>query len=183
LTDVVIITLPISMVLKLQIPMKQRLGVASMFALGIFVVIASIIRAYYSKLNETMLTCTVSMVETAVAIIAACLPALRQLILGHISRAGTYTNSAGRHHELSSRKPGNGTSQRQSYPGIVGGARKGHESDSVDELVEGGTSVSSGGMSADNRSRKSLQGIVVETGFEVFEEDDEGRKRRLHSEV
>ena len=37
-----------------------------------------------------MLTCTVSMVETAVAIIATCLPTLRVLILGHTSRNGTY---------------------------------------------------------------------------------------------
>ncbi len=47
---------------------------AAIFALGFFVLIASIIRAYYSKLNETVLTCTVSMVETAVAIIATSLP-------------------------------------------------------------------------------------------------------------
>ena len=95
------------MVLKLQMPLKQKLGVAAMFALGFFVVISSIIRAYYSKLNETMLTCTVSMVETAVAIIATCLPTLRTLILGKASRNGT--SSAGRHYELSSNRLGNGT--------------------------------------------------------------------------
>lgn len=40
----------------------------------ICVLTSIVIRAYYSKRNETMLTCTVSMVETAVAIIATCLP-------------------------------------------------------------------------------------------------------------
>lgn len=33
-----------------------------------------VIRAYFSKRNETMLTCTVSMIETMIAITAACLP-------------------------------------------------------------------------------------------------------------
>lgn len=78
------------MVMKLQMKLKQRLGVAAIFALGFFVIIASskfsvhaiyrmdltttVIRAYYSKRNETMLTCTVSMIEQAIAIIVACLP-------------------------------------------------------------------------------------------------------------
>jgi uncharacterized membrane protein YoaK (UPF0700 family) len=70
----IVISLPISMVVKLQMPIKQKSGVATMFALGFFVVIASIIRGYYSKPNETMLTCMVSIVETAVVIIATSLP-------------------------------------------------------------------------------------------------------------
>ncbi|KAK0108534.1 hypothetical protein ONS95_003338 [Cadophora gregata] len=99
--DVVIIALPMSMIVKLQMPLKQKLGVGAMFALGIFVVIASIIRAYYSSKNETMLTCTVSMVETSVAIIATCLPALRTVLIGQASRAGT---ASGPHYELGSSK-------------------------------------------------------------------------------
>lgn len=81
------------MVLKLQMKTKQKLGVLGMFCLGAFTVIASsefniiaeianrraltpllVVRAYYSKLNETMLTCTVSMVETGIALTTACLP-------------------------------------------------------------------------------------------------------------
>lgn len=148
-----------------------------MFALGFFVVIASIIRAYYSKMNETMLTCTVSMVETAVAIIATCLPALRTLILGHISRVGT-TSAAGRHYELSSRRPGKGT-QREAYN--VGATRKGH--DSEDELVKEGASVSSTGIIANDG--QSPHGITVATEFQVFEEidDDDDGKRRVGHDV
>ncbi|EFY93681.1 hypothetical protein MAC_00172 [Metarhizium acridum CQMa 102] len=40
-TDVIIISLPISMVLKLQMKLKLKLGVIAIFALGFFVVIAS----------------------------------------------------------------------------------------------------------------------------------------------
>jgi hypothetical protein len=48
-----------------------------------------------------MLTCTVSMVESSIAIIATCLPALRYMILG-TSNQGSKYNSHGKHYELSS---------------------------------------------------------------------------------
>jgi hypothetical protein len=59
----------------------------------------SVIRAIYSHRNEQMITCTVSMVETAIAIIASCLPVLRTLIFGSHSRTGTYSGRRG--YELS----------------------------------------------------------------------------------
>jgi len=149
-----------------------------MFALGFFVVISSIIRAYYSKLNETMLTCTVSMIETAVAIIATCLPALRTLILGHISRVDTTYVSTGRHYELSSRKPGNGT-QREAHD--LKTTRNGH--DSEDELVKEGASVSSTGIITNGA--QSSHGITVSTEFQVVEvtDNDDDRKRRVRHDV
>lgn len=48
-----------------------------------------------------MLTCTVSMIETAIAIIATCLPALRSMIIGKGTTAGS-SNPYGKHYELSS---------------------------------------------------------------------------------
>ncbi|KAJ5335889.1 uncharacterized protein N7506_003911 [Penicillium brevicompactum] len=89
------ICLPISQVM----PKKQKWGVISVFLLGVFVVITSIIRAIYSHLGEQMITCTVSMVETAIAIIASCLPVLRTLVFGSHSRTGTYSSRRG--YELS----------------------------------------------------------------------------------
>jgi hypothetical protein len=47
-----------------------------------------------------MLTCTVSMVETAIAIIAACLPALRSMVIGGSTQGAS--NSYGKHYELAS---------------------------------------------------------------------------------
>lgn len=41
LTDVLIMCLPISMVLKLNLPTKQKFGVSCVFALGIIVIITS----------------------------------------------------------------------------------------------------------------------------------------------
>ncbi|GME60542.1 hypothetical protein GTA08_BOTSDO01369 [Neofusicoccum parvum] len=88
-TDILIICLPISMVMKLNLPLKQKFGVAGIFALGFVVVITSIVRAVFSHRQQTMLTCTVSMIETSIAIITTCLPTLRIMILGHTSRKGT----------------------------------------------------------------------------------------------
>ncbi|KAM0334441.1 hypothetical protein ACHAQA_001468 [Verticillium albo-atrum] len=162
-TDVVLISLPISMVMKLQMKMKQKLGVAAIFALGFLVVIASIIRAYYSKRNETMLTCTVSMIEAAVAIIATCLPPLRTLFLGHFSSAGT--SSGYRHYELSS--AGNARSRRTQQSrittNIVGGTHKGN--DSEDELVKESarSTPPNGAMLAEDKSG----GIIVSTTFQM----------------
>ncbi|KAE8151689.1 hypothetical protein BDV25DRAFT_138612 [Aspergillus avenaceus] len=99
-SDVIIICLPISQVLRLRMPFKQKMGVLSIFLLGILVVITSIIRAIFSYQNKQMITCTVSMIETAIAIIASSLPVLRTLFFGSRSRNGTYYNSS-RGYELS----------------------------------------------------------------------------------
>ncbi|EEY16667.1 hypothetical protein D7B24_009484 [Verticillium nonalfalfae] len=162
-TDVILISLPISMVMKLQMKLKQKLGVAAIFALGFLVVIASIIRAYYSKRNETMLTCTVSMIEASVAIIATCLPPLRTLFLGHFSSAGT--NSGYRHYELSSAGHARSrrTQQSRITTNIVGGTHK--SNDSEDELVKdpARTAPPSGAVLAEEKGG----GIVVSTTFQM----------------
>ncbi|KAL4743802.1 hypothetical protein BDV11DRAFT_60615 [Aspergillus similis] len=101
-SDVFIICLPISQVARLKMPPRQKWGVISVFLLGGLVVIASIIRAIYSHRNEQMITCTVSMIETAIAIIASCLPVLRTLVFGSHSRTGTYSSNKRRGYELSS---------------------------------------------------------------------------------
>ncbi|KAJ5458542.1 hypothetical protein N7475_009930 [Penicillium sp. IBT 31633x] len=99
-TDVFIICLPISQIVRLKMPPKQKWGVISVFLLGGLVVIASIIRAIYSYRNNQMITCTVSMIEVSIAIIASCLPVLRTLFFRSDSRAGPYSQP--RRYEFSS---------------------------------------------------------------------------------
>ncbi|KAL4790931.1 hypothetical protein BDV19DRAFT_393544 [Aspergillus venezuelensis] len=109
-SDVFIICLPISQVARVKMPTKQKWGVMSVFMLGILVVITSIIRAIYSHLGEQMITCTVSMIETAIAIIASCLPTLRTLFFGSHSRTGTYSKNHRYGYEMSgSGRTGQGT--------------------------------------------------------------------------
>ncbi|KAM0342605.1 hypothetical protein ACHAPU_009462 [Fusarium lateritium] len=155
-TDVFTICLPIYMVLQLQMKLKQKIGVAAIFALGFLVVVASIIRAYYSKRNETMLTCTVSMIETAVAIIATCLPPLRTLFLGQMSSARTGSNY--QRYELSStgQDRTRRTHQSRVTTNVLGGTQN---NDSQDELFKE-TAQSVGGRSG--VSDKS-PGITVNT--------------------
>ncbi|KHN94894.1 uncharacterized protein MAM_07313 [Metarhizium album ARSEF 1941] len=191
MTDVIIISLPISMVLTLQMKLKLKLGVIAIFALGVFVVIASIFRAYYSKRKETMLTCTVSMVETAVAIIASCLPracplyptqayihtdlrrpALRTLFIGPASRVGAKSTSG--RYELSSGggRRSWGTNRARGTTDGRGGTRT-KASSSEDELVNNtSTPFACGSPSANDGNGE----IKVDTTFQVhYGIDDEAR--------
>ncbi|RGP78347.1 hypothetical protein FLONG3_3483 [Fusarium longipes] len=175
-TDVIIISLPISMVLQLQMKTKQKIGVAAIFALGFLVVIASIIRAYYSKKNETMLTCTVSMIETAVAIIATCLPPLRTLFLGQMSSARTGSNYGGRY-ELSStgRNQTRRTNQSRITTNVMGGTQN---NDSQDELFKESASQSIAGRSA--ASTDKTPGITVNTTILMHHSaEDEARRSQV----
>ncbi|KAL4877959.1 hypothetical protein BJY04DRAFT_230234 [Aspergillus karnatakaensis] len=137
-TDVFIICLPISQVARLKMPPKQKWGVISVFLLGGLVVITSIIRAIYSHRNEQMITCTVSMIETAIAIIASCLPVLRTLFFGSHSRTGTYSRRRG--YELS----GSGAGPGGIHTGTHGGGHKQRTTVSVSKSVTGTTLGASG---------------------------------------
>ncbi|KAH7175872.1 hypothetical protein EDB81DRAFT_771294 [Dactylonectria macrodidyma] len=174
ISDVIIISLPISMVLKLQMKMKQKLGVMAIFALGFFVVIASIIRAYYSKRNETMLTCTVSMVETAVSIIATCLPPLRSVFLGNSSSVGTGSNYG--RYELSSagHNRSRRTGQSRITTNIVGGTQTGRN-DSEDELVK---EMAGSLASAAGSQRQDKNGITVSTTVQMHHGNGGGGNAR-----
>ncbi|KJK77131.1 hypothetical protein H634G_07552 [Metarhizium anisopliae BRIP 53293] len=170
-TDVIIISLPISMVLKLQMKLKLKLGVIAIFALGFFVVIASIVRAYYSRRKETMLTCTVSMIETAVAIIASCLPPLRTLFIGPASSVGTKSTRG--HYELSSGGHHRSwrTNRGRSTIDVMGGTRS-KDNSSEDNLVNDlGAPVASASASTSGKTGE----IKVNTTFQVhYGRDDEG---------
>ncbi|KAL2795558.1 hypothetical protein BJX66DRAFT_350540 [Aspergillus keveii] len=159
-SDVFIICLPISQVARLKMPKKQKWGVISVFLLGGLVVITSIIRAVYSHRNEQMITCTVSMIETAIAIIASCLPVLRTLFFGSHSRTGTYSKRRG--YELSGSAGG---------PHTGGGpSTKGRTTVSVSQTDTGiglGSRLGSGSRaeSRDELSRHdSEDGLVREQG-------------------
>ncbi|KAJ5512059.1 hypothetical protein N7463_001611, partial [Penicillium fimorum] len=148
-TDVFIICLPITQVARLKMPKKQKWGVISVFLLGILVVITSIIRAIYSYRNEQMITCTVSMIETAIAIIASCLPVLRTLVFGSHSRKGT--SSGRRGYELSHSGIHTGTNtQHTAVSTSRGQVDRGIDdisfNDSEDGLVKDTTPISGTGI-------------------------------------
>ncbi|CAI6312954.1 unnamed protein product [Periconia digitata] len=92
ITDALIILIPIPFVWKLQLSVQKKLAVTSIFLLGIFASIASLIRLIWSvwsrevgfdpSLDGELITTSLLfwfVVEANVGIIAACLPAVRGL--------------------------------------------------------------------------------------------------------
>ncbi|KAI9839987.1 MAG: hypothetical protein M1819_000179 [Sarea resinae] len=88
LTDVIILIVPIPMIWKLQVPRAQKLAISSIFLLGSFVCIASILRIYFLtfltrsedltwNLGQSIIW---SCVEPCIGIVSACLPTLRPLL-------------------------------------------------------------------------------------------------------
>ncbi|KAE8350046.1 hypothetical protein BDV28DRAFT_47932 [Aspergillus coremiiformis] len=156
-SDIIIICLPIAQVLRLRIPFKQKLGVLSIFLLGILVVITSIIRAIFSSQNKQLITCTVSMIETAMAIIASSLPVLRTLIFGS-PRSAAYYNS--RAYELSHSNAAKQSQLNAVTSSVVSNVApdgtRASTNDSEDELVKG--------VLVDERHG----GISVTTEYHVF---------------
>ncbi|RKL14329.1 hypothetical protein BFJ68_g6294 [Fusarium oxysporum] len=131
-----------------------------------------IIRAYYSKKNETMLTCTVSMIETAVAIIATCLPPLRTLFLGQMSSARSGSNY-GRYELSSTGQPrSRRTNQSRIVTNVMGGTQK-LDNDSQDELFkESAHSVAGRSTTSDK-----TPGITVNTTIQMHHSSEEEARR------
>ncbi|KAH7397173.1 hypothetical protein BKA66DRAFT_508960 [Pyrenochaeta sp. MPI-SDFR-AT-0127] len=164
-TDVIIILLPITMVSRLQMKLKDKIGVAAIFALGFFVVIASIVRAYYSKSRETMITCTVSMIETAIAIIATCLPALRSMVHG-ANTTKANSNSYGRHYELSSaqqKSNGNRLNSNRAHGGLHSTHDTRNRANGSEDSLFSDEHLQSGGMHGPGKITVNTQ---IDTRFE-----------------
>ncbi|KAI1434886.1 hypothetical protein GGR50DRAFT_361596 [Xylaria sp. CBS 124048] len=87
-TDVVILTIPMPLVYALQIPRVQKIAVIFVFTLGAFVVITSCLRAttldVQAKSHDPLYDVASTMwtiIEMSVAIVCACLPQIRPLIV------------------------------------------------------------------------------------------------------
>jgi len=87
-TDILIFCIPIPSVVKLQLPLKQRIMVLGIFCLGFFVCIISVYRMFTLKAGvisldpswENIGAAIWSCIELNVSIIASTLPTLRPLI-------------------------------------------------------------------------------------------------------
>ncbi|KAM0802748.1 hypothetical protein BDR22DRAFT_970990 [Usnea florida] len=95
ITDLIILVMPIPWVWALQLPPKQKVGVSSMFLLGILTIAASVTKlvifyriAFESNSGDEdftyLFTPTVywPMVESSLGIVGACLPLFRPIISG-----------------------------------------------------------------------------------------------------
>ncbi|KAL4780280.1 hypothetical protein BJX76DRAFT_338451 [Aspergillus varians] len=93
-TDIILLVFPMPVLKKLQLPRRQKVALMGVFALGIFVLVTSILRlrSLLTISDSTDPTydnpgaATWSAIECNVAIICACLPATRALISKLIPR-------------------------------------------------------------------------------------------------
>lgn len=99
------------------------------------------------------------MVETAIAIIASCLPALRSMLIG--GNTQNPTSSYGKHYELTSdrRKTSNLRTNGHTASAVSTRRPRHTPHDSEDSLVTGGISVESGSQALSNEKGR----IHVET--------------------
>ncbi|KAL7272301.1 hypothetical protein RUND412_004893 [Rhizina undulata] len=88
LSDIIILLMPVSMVWKLDLPVKQKLGLAGLFTLGMLACVAAILRltylpAFLLGIDVSWTIIPIAMLdqmEQALSIITSCIPALTALI-------------------------------------------------------------------------------------------------------
>jgi hypothetical protein len=87
-TDVIILLLPMPLVYQLEVPRAQKIALMAVFAIGIFVVVTSCLRVTTLDIFATTTDNTYdianvmwTIIEPNVAVICACLPTLRQLVV------------------------------------------------------------------------------------------------------
>ncbi|KAL4972068.1 hypothetical protein BDW66DRAFT_155060 [Aspergillus desertorum] len=93
-TDIVLLIFPMPVLKNLQLPRRQRFALMAVFALGVFVLVTSILRLHSllvisdseDPTYDNVGAATWSAVECNVAIICACLPATRAFISKLIPR-------------------------------------------------------------------------------------------------
>ncbi|KAL3484717.1 hypothetical protein BJX62DRAFT_248176 [Aspergillus germanicus] len=100
LSDVCILVIPIPILAKLQVPIQRKVVLALMFSSGIFIMICTILRAYYSLKSITSLPIALGWAnrECFVAAIVASLPGIKPLF--------RHTHFLGSSHRKNSKSPG-----------------------------------------------------------------------------
>ncbi|KAF1810453.1 hypothetical protein P152DRAFT_98877 [Eremomyces bilateralis CBS 781.70] len=96
--DLIVTVLPIPLVMKLKMPLRQRIGVVVLLSLGFIVIIAGSLRSYYiwdsimNSYDETWVGYPLwlaAAVEVDLGVICACAPALRPLIASAVPQTIT----------------------------------------------------------------------------------------------
>lgn len=100
--DLLTTVLPIPLVVRLTMPVRQRLGVCMLLCLGVLVTVAGIVRTYYiwqsliNSWDETWFSYPLwicAAIEIDVGVICACAPALKPLLHKPMSRVSSLVTS------------------------------------------------------------------------------------------
>ncbi|KAI9883866.1 MAG: hypothetical protein M1823_004357 [Watsoniomyces obsoletus] len=165
LTDVIIFCLPLPQVYRLQVTIRQRIGLALIFATGFFVCVVSVVRLHYYvigigvkdvswfALNGEFWT----LMEGNTAIVCACMPALRAFIHFHGERSRFADRAATTLH-LNKHRKNNNTSHDHlplgSSPQLPAGAR---------HTITVTTTVSNSTKPLDATTRDSVPAVTTNT--------------------
>ncbi len=167
--DVAILTVPIPLIMRLQLNFRKKISVSGIMLLGSFVCIASIVRIYYlfNLTKEVDVSWILgpafawSSLEPSIAIISACLPTYAPLFRflknkGSASRSKDYI--------------GRSTGQVGNHSQVGAGAAFGNQAHIRIEDDEMELTAKSGGTETDSMSRHSSDkqgGIMVRHQFRV----------------
>ncbi|EME48664.1 hypothetical protein DOTSEDRAFT_67641 [Dothistroma septosporum NZE10] len=100
--DLLTTILPIPLVVRLKMPVRQRFGVCMLLCLGVLVTVAGIVRTYYiwqsliNSWDETWFSYPLwicATIEIDVGVICACAPALKPLLHKPLSRVSSLVTS------------------------------------------------------------------------------------------
>lgn len=112
-SDIIIILIPIPILIKLQVPLHRKLILTAMFSSGIFIMICTVLRVYYSLKSLTTLSIALGWAnrECFVAAIVVSLPGIKPLFrntrwIGSSNR-GKSTNPSTKYPPFTSKSSGN----------------------------------------------------------------------------
>ncbi|KAF3921168.1 hypothetical protein ABW21_db0202173 [Orbilia brochopaga] len=98
ITDLSIMALPLRLLYGLKINKKQKMGLILIFSLGVLSIIFAIVRGVGSIVDEAIIPIWLlvwTQSEACVALIVACLPSLRTLLLNRAAAQGSPPQSLG----------------------------------------------------------------------------------------
>ncbi|KAJ5689627.1 hypothetical protein N7462_004019 [Penicillium macrosclerotiorum] len=95
ITDIAVMAVPIPLIVKAGIPVRQKLLLCLLFSSGVFVMVAAVLRAYYSVRDISTLSTALGWAsrEAFVSAITVCAPGIKPLI-SNSRWFSTHSNSA-----------------------------------------------------------------------------------------
>lgn len=163
-SDIVIMVIPIPLLIKLQVPLHRKLILAAMFCSGIFIMICTVLRAYYSLKSLTTLSIALGWAnrECFVAAIVVSLPGIKPLF-----RNSRWLGSSNR---------GKSSTGPSSYPyggyGSTSKASGGNTKTYITSLISGNHH----GHPHHHRRHFELDDVTTATGQTMVDADSDGKR-------
>ncbi|KAK6352397.1 hypothetical protein TWF730_009224 [Orbilia blumenaviensis] len=181
ITDISIMALPLRLLYGLKINRKQKFGLVLIFSLGLLCVVFAVIRGVGSIVGDAIMPIWLGVwtqSESCVALIVACLPTLRTLLLSRSVTGGSSDNPSGEY-RYGSKKYGSNSYARNSRLGGSNHVKLDDlsESSHITRIEAGSakqTQVSSMYYERNNSSEEALRGsgpgVAIHTNISVTSE-------------